>query len=221
MIRVLISAEVRLYRDGLAEILAGESDIEVVGSAGGLGDTLAALQEFEPDVILLDPGGKDGLEVIHELANAEFGTTVIVLAASNEESELIAYAEMGVSGFVNHEDSAVDLIETVRSVACGELRCSPRAAGALLRRVAMLAAERSPAASSSRLTERELEVLELIEEGLSNKEIGARLYIEVPTVKHHVHHILEKLEVSRRSEAVACARRGGLLGRARPETSLV
>src|SRR5262249_33922961 len=119
----------------------------------------------------------------------------------------------GLSGFADHEDSASDLAQTIRAAARGEFRCSARTAGTLLRHVAELAARREngPPAHAALLTDREREVILLLDEGLSNKQIATRLNIEVATVKHHVHHILEKLEASRRSQAVALARRAGML----------
>jgi DNA-binding NarL/FixJ family response regulator len=103
------------------------------------------------------------------------------------------------------------LIATLASVVRDEMACSPRIAAALLRRVASLAVERSPWPSGARLTARELEVLGLIDEGLSNKQIAGRLCIELATVKNHVHNILEKLQVGRRSEAALQVRMHGLI----------
>ncbi len=213
-IRVLVGGSVRLYREGIAELLRRFDDIEVVSYSSDGSDrhepTVAAAIEIAPDVVLLDPGPDAGATAIRELADALPGAKVIVLASPDTDQHVIAYAEAGMSGFVNHEDSAEDLVEAIRSVARGELRCSPRTAGALLRRVAALAATRAPGVAPL-LTRREHEVLTLMAEGLSNKLMAARLHIELATVKHHVHHILEKLEASRRGEAVAHARRLGLL----------
>jgi two-component system nitrate/nitrite response regulator NarL len=171
---------------------------------------VTAAIELEPDVALLDPGLIGGASAIRDLTGARPATKVIVLASSDADQDVIEYAEAGMSGLVNYEDSAEDLAEAIRSVARGELRCSPRTAAALLRRVTALAAVRA-ADSDPPLTRREHEVLKLIAEGLSNKQMAGRLHIELATVKHHVHHILEKLEASRRGEAVALARRRGLL----------
>jgi two-component system nitrate/nitrite response regulator NarL len=211
VIKVLISAPVRLYRDALAELLTRQDDIVVVGAVGGQNRTLAALQEVEPDIVLLDLEHDASVETIRELA-AFVQTKVVGVAASNDEEAMVAYAEAGVAGFVNHEDDASDLAEAIHCAARGEFRCSPRTAGTLLRHIARLAADSPNGSASTRpLTGRERDVMLLLEEGLSNKQIAASLQIELPTVKHHVHHILEKLEVSRRSEAVARARRAGLL----------
>jgi two-component system, NarL family, nitrate/nitrite response regulator NarL len=210
-IRVLVGGTVRLYREGVAELLARFEDIEVVDSTGGNAQTVAAAIELEPDVALLDPGAVGGASAIRDLTGALPATKVIVLASSDTEDEVIEYAEAGMAGLVDYQDSAEDLAEVIRSVARGELRCSPRTAAALLRRVTALAAVGTPAESDPPLTPREQDVLDLMAEGLSNKQMASQLHIELATVKHHVHHILEKLGASRRGEAVAHARRSGLL----------
>jgi two-component system nitrate/nitrite response regulator NarL len=209
MIRVVVSAHVRLYREGLAEILTRAGDVQIVAGARSIDESLSFVHELEPDLVLVDATEPGSLDAVRQLV-ASGDCKVIALASSGEEHEVIAYAEAGVSGFVSYEDSPDELISTIRSVASGELLCSPGIAATLLRRVAALAAERTPP-NDSRLTARELEVIRLIDEGLSNKQIAARLMIELPTVKHHVHHILEKLAARRRTEAVARARTEGLL----------
>ena len=119
---------------------------------------------------------------------------------------MLPLAEAGIAGWVTREASVDDLRATVASAAAGEAVFSPRLAASLLRRVAALASERRVGAQATPLTRRQREILALIDEGLSNKEIARRLSIEVATVKNHVHNILEKLEVTRRAEAAALVR---------------
>jgi two-component system, NarL family, nitrate/nitrite response regulator NarL len=207
-IRVFIAAPFRLYREGLSEILGGEDGIEVVGSAAYGREAVDRVRELEPDVVLLDPGIPEGADAIRELADP---SAVVALACADGESEMLAWAEAGVSGFIEFEDSLTELVDTIRRAARGDLLCSPQVAGSLLRRVTVLAAERSQPAGDGHLTARELEVVRLLDEGLSNKQIARLLCIELPTVKHHVHHILEKLGVSRRGDAAAAVRRRGML----------
>jgi DNA-binding NarL/FixJ family response regulator len=126
---------------------------------------------------------------------------------------MIACAEAGVSGLLTANASLTDLVASIHGAGEGELHCSPKLAGALLRRVTALASGRPLNGAASALTTRELEVVRLIDRGLSNKQIALELEIELSTVKHHVHHILEKLEVARRGEAVARLRQQGLLQR--------
>ena len=209
MIRVLVSAQPRLFREALAELLGREDDLAVVGAVAGGGDALAAVRTLEPDVVVIDLDHGGSVEPVRELAGARH-SKLIGLVASNNDQDVIAYAEAGLAGFLNHEDSSTDLAETIRSAARGEFQCSPRTAGTLLRHVAELASKSNGYAQHALLTGREREVMLLLDEGLSNKQIAERLHIELATVKHHVHHILEKLEAKRRSQAVARARRAGL-----------
>lgn len=208
-IRTFILAQARFYRDGLEEILERQDGIDVVGTAGEGTDIVARVRAHRADVLLLDWALPGRMEAIRELAGSS-RAKVIALAFPETEPAVIACAEAGVSGYVTHDDSLTDLVATIHSVARGELLCSPRMAGALLRRVTALAAEPS-VAPETHLTSRELQVIRLIGLGLSNKQIARELFIELPTVKNHVHHILEKLGVARRGEAVARLRRGGRL----------
>ena len=130
---------------------------------------------------------------------------VVAFAVPETEDDIIACAEAGVAACVTREASIDELVATIERVGSGESLCSPQVAAVLLRRVATLAAARSdePAAT---LTSREREILDLIAEGLSNKQIGQVLCIQVPTVKNHVHNLLEKLEVHSRHEAAALLR---------------
>ncbi len=127
----------------------------------------------------------------------------MALAVSEVESDVLAWAEAGVVGYVPREASLEDLVSTIEAVVRGELRCSPRIAATLFRRVTKLSANRRHTPQGIHLTPRELEILDLIDHGLSNKQIAGKLGIEVATVKNHVHNILEKLQVNRRGEAAA------------------
>jgi DNA-binding NarL/FixJ family response regulator len=204
--RVLIVSEIRLYREGLAEMLHSEDGVDVVGTAAGADEAVRALRDGKPDIVLLDMAIPDNAWLVSALVAAVPGTRVVALAVPENEREVLACAEAGVAGYVTREGSVEDLVAAVESVARGEILCSPRMAATLFQRIATLALERSPGSIESRLTSRELEILDLIDQGLSNKEIARRLTIELSTVKNHVHNILEKLNVSRRSEAAARAR---------------
>lgn len=205
-IAVLVVSPVRLHREGVALILVQEG-ITVVGTTSGGPKTVAAVAELAPDVVLLDPSAPDATETIRALASAETGVKVVVFSATDDESELIRFAEAGAAGYVGLESTRAELIAVIRSAARGELLCSPGVAGTLIRRVAALAPP--PRADSAvRLTARERDVAQLLEAGLSNKQIARDLCIELATVKNHVHHILEKLEVERRGEAAARLRNG-------------
>jgi DNA-binding NarL/FixJ family response regulator len=208
-VRVFIAAHVRLYREAMVEILARVERLEIVGASGDRAEIVAQVADLKPDVVLLDPAATESVDMIRELADPAARVRVVALASAETEPEMIAYAEAGVSGYVTREQSFADLVATIVMAARGDLMASPRTAGALLRRVTWLAAERRNGRLGDSLTARELEVAMLLDEGLSNQQIASRLHVELSTVKHHVHHILHKLGAARRSEAVAYLRRRG------------
>ena len=205
MIRVYVVAAVRLYRQGLAALLPRREGIEVVGSASSWAAAAAEATAAAPDVVLLDMALADGPGAIREIVSTAEDVKVIALAVAETERDVIAYAEAGVSGFVARDESLDDLVAAIESAALGQVTCSPRIAAALLRRVTAMS--RPLAASEERLTPREQEIAALLDEGLSNKEIAQRLYIELPTVKNHVHNILDKLNVRSRFEVAARSER--------------
>jgi len=208
VIRVVVAADIRLYREGLAEILARATQITVVATAADWPQTFARVRELEPHVVLLDMAMADSITAVNSLAASAPDVKIVALAVPEIGREVVAYAEAGVHGYITREASLDELVAAVESVARGELILSPRMAASLLQHVTTLARERGGDGPEVRLTSRELEVVDLIDEGLSNKQIAARLCIELPTVKNHVHNILEKLQVSRRSEAAARVRGG-------------
>jgi two-component system nitrate/nitrite response regulator NarL len=208
-IRLVIAAEIRLYREGIAQVLAKEPDVSVVGAAAEAGEALQTVLGCSPDVALLDLGAERGLAAVRALRREAPGVRLVTLGVDDGDDDVLAWAEAGVSGYVPRDASFEDLVETVRAVARGELRCSPRLAATLLRRVTALAGD--VPSSPARLTQREREISSLLDAGLSNKEIASRLYIELPTVKNHVHNILRKVGASRRGEAAALLRRDALL----------
>jgi two-component system, NarL family, nitrate/nitrite response regulator NarL len=206
--RVIVAARVRLYREGLAALLAREEGVEVLGTSGDSEELVALAAALEPDVVLLDPALPGGREVIRELA-LERDVPVVAVGCAGGDDEVIACAEAGATGVLSADASDAEVLAAITGAADGEALCSPQMAGVLLRRVAALAS--GAPSPSSPLTTRELQVVKLIDEGLSNKQIAEELEIGLSTVKHHVHHILEKLDVARRSEAVARLRQIGVL----------
>jgi DNA-binding NarL/FixJ family response regulator len=206
MVRLLIVSDIRLYREGLARVLAADGRVEVIGATASVEEALATHAGWHPEVVLLDAGSAAALAAACAISESFPDTKVVALGVANAEGDVIACAEAGVAGYVLREGSVEDLVATVESAARGELRCSPRIAGALMQRLARLAGDR-PGLDGARLTRRELEIVRMIDDGLTNKEIAARLRIEVATVKNHVHNLIEKLGVRRRGEAAAKMRR--------------
>lgn len=202
MVRLFIVSDIRLYREGLARVLAADGRVEVVGATGSVEDALTGMADWRPDVVLLDAASAGGLAGACPIVESFPDAKVVALGLANAEGDVIACAEAGLAGYVLREASVEDLVAAVESAARGELCCSPGVAGALLRRLARLAGGR-PLGEDGRLTRRELEIVAMIDDGLSNKEIASRLHIEVATVKNHVHHLIEKLGVRRRGEAAA------------------
>jgi DNA-binding NarL/FixJ family response regulator len=215
VIRVLIVSDIRLYRDGLATILHGDSRLDVVGIAGDLAEAVRLSNERAADVALVDMALPHSVAAVRDLAATASTLKIVALGVHESEQDLISGAEAGVSGYVPRAASVADLVAVLECVGRGELLCSPSAAATLLRRVAALAAGREDAAPYGMLTPREREIAELLEPGLSNKDIARRLGIEVATVKNHVHNLLEKLHVHRRAQAVARLQ-GRMLRRATP-----
>ncbi|MFL5383912.1 MAG: LuxR C-terminal-related transcriptional regulator [Longimicrobiaceae bacterium] len=202
-LRVAVATDVCLYREGLAISLSRRPETDVVATAGHLAEALELLRHARPDVLLLDLGLAGSAEVVRAARELRPETKVVALAISDTEQGVLACAEAGVRGFVTRDASIDDLVGTMLEVARGELVCAPAIAASLFRHVGELAARRGDPADASALTPREREVLALVGEGLSNKEISRRLRIGLSTVKNHVHHLLEKLHVSRRGAAAA------------------
>ncbi len=205
MVRVVVVSDIRLYQEGLTQALARDGRIEVVGSGSSVEDAWEMVPSLAPDVLLLDLGTPGVLANVRDLAGV--GPKVVVLGVQDAELDILACAEAGASGYALRDATLDELIGCIAAVGRGDLCCSPRMAGVLLRRVAALAGERHDPRTPGQMTGREAQVLALVDQGLSNKEIAARLHIEVATVKHHIHNILEKLGVRRRGEAAALARR--------------
>jgi two-component system nitrate/nitrite response regulator NarL len=200
LVRVFILADVSVHRVGLQEALEREARIHVIGATATVQQSIAEIADLAPDVVLLDVAGEDRVAAITALVHAIPGVKVVACAVPETEHDVIPCAEAGAAACLLRETHLVDLVATIERVASGESSASPRVAAMLLRHVATLAATDSPEAH---LTAREEEVLGLIDDGLSNKQIAGRLSIELATVKNHVHNILEKLHVHRRYEAAA------------------
>jgi two-component system, NarL family, nitrate/nitrite response regulator NarL len=205
--RVLLVVDVRAYRDGLRCWLDEAEDIRVVGAVASGQPALEAVGELRPEVVLLELATLDRLSMVEQIVARSRGTKVVALGVPETETHVVACAEAGILGYVPAEAPVQDVVGTVRSAARGEALCSPRIAGALFRRLAATGHQRRSSSVHPILTQREHEILQLIDQGRSNKEIAYQLCIEVATVKNHVHNILGKLEVHRRAEAAACMRR--------------
>ncbi len=202
---VAIVTRVRLYRDALAQTLGSSAALCIVGSSRRQDWELAWLADARPDIVLADAPLVCETDVVRRILALLPQARVIAFGVPESEADVVACARAGARGVVPRSATGEELLAVVDGVARDELPCSPRL-GAIM--FAALRNHPEPRdAVASLLTSREAEVFDLIEQGCSNKEIGRRLYIEVATVKNHVHNIFEKLGVSRRAAAIAVAHR--------------
>jgi two-component system, NarL family, nitrate/nitrite response regulator NarL len=207
-IRVVVVAGICFYRNGLVAALTTQDRVHVVGEAATWREALPLVRGRRPDVVLLDVEPSGETDGIHRLSGAWTGARVIALSVREPEADLLPLAEAGISGYVTRDQTLAELVGVTESVVRGELPCSPRIAAGLLHHIGSLARSNGRRPLPGELTRRESEIVELIDCGLSNREIARRLYIEPSTVKNHVHNILEKLQVSGRADAVARVRAG-------------
>jgi DNA-binding NarL/FixJ family response regulator len=203
VVRVLIVAEVRLHREGMAAVLSRRPGVEVLATADPI-DALEVARTSHPDVILVDVTMPSSAPAIRAISATLPHAKLLALGVVESRHEAVAHAEAGISACLSREASADHLVDTIHRAACDEPVPASAIGTALARRAGtVLGQPPDPEEPEGRLTVRELEIVALIDQGLSNKEIARRLCIELATVKNHVHHILEKLRVHRRGEAAA------------------
>ena len=214
-IRVVICDDHALFRRGLAMVLSEEEGIAVVGEAEDGEAAVAAAEELAPDVILMDVRMPklSGIEATKAIAERAPATRIVMLTVSDEEEDLYEAVKAGAAGYLLKEISIEEVAGAVRSVVGGESLITPSMAAKLLTEFSNLSkrAEAKQGVPTPRLTGRELEVLRLVAQGMSNKEIASELYISENTVKNHVRNILEKLHLHSRMEAVVYAVREKIL----------
>ena len=209
--RVFLLSDVRLYREGLLWSLSRQAAFEVIGAGDLSRRTLAKVLELAPEVVILDVGVAEGFEAAKALSSRLLNTKIIAFAVSEVDHVVVACAEAGIAGYVAPDGSEEDLVRAVEFALRGELYCSPRIAGLLFRQISALSSRLAGSSEPENLSRRERQILDLVSEGMSNKEIGRALRISDATVKNHVHNILEKLQVHRRGEAAARLRSGHAL----------
>ena len=202
-----------LFRRGLTMLLGVEDDIEVVGEAGdGVAATELAATTV-PDVILMDVRmpKRSGIEACVAIKDIAPTARIIMLTVSDEEADLYDAVKNGASGYLLKDSSIEEVAQAIRVVAEGQSLISPSMAIKLLDEFKQMSRSDRQQVPSPRLTDRELEVLKLVAQGLNNREIAKRLFISENTVKNHVRNILEKLQLHSRMEAVMYAVREKLL----------
>lgn len=207
-VQVLIVSDVRLYREGLSQLLSGEASVSVVAAGSADVAVMVSASATLADVLLVDAAIVRRPEIMSLISTTLSETRVVAYGVRDDDREIVQCAEVGVQGFVAGEATPAQLLETILAVAAGAYAGPPRVTVSLLRRVQGLAAAHGAEEPVlGLLTRREREVWALLEEGLSNKEIAARLGVEVSTAKNHVHRLFSKLMARRRGEAAARLRR--------------
>lgn len=200
----------RLYRDAILDLLNRRPGIVAMGCGDVVGDeTIPLVREAAPDVVLLDTGPPDALALAGRLVRALPETRVLGFGVEDAPANVIACAEAGLRGYVPHTASTTELADIARRVAAGETVCSAGLGERLFSHLRRIALDTDRLAADLGLTARQREILGLIEQGLSNKQIAQRLSLGTSTVKNHVHQLLGRMGVGRRAEAVAQARGAG------------
>jgi DNA-binding NarL/FixJ family response regulator len=204
--RILIVDDCRLHRESLAAIAVAHGSF-IPAAAWDMPSLRAELAEVPPDIVLLSMVARDAEALLRAVGDNYPHAKVIVTGLSEyHEAEIVACAEAGVAGYHLRTDSLDDLLVLVSKLLDGESYCSPKVSAILLKRLSALAAGRQPEAKELILTAREIQILRMLEIGLSNRDIADRMCIALHTVKNHVHSVLNKLGVSTRAEAAAYSR---------------
>ncbi|MFD7501074.1 response regulator [Streptomyces sp. NPDC059850] len=203
-IRVLLADDHPVVREGLSAMLDSAEGITVVGQAGSGEEAVVQAKALRPDIILLDlrMGGMDGVEATTQILRQVPGCKVVIVTTYEDDSDILRAVEAGAAGYLLKGSSRQELISAVQTAARGETVLTPSLAGKLFR---------SRAAEPSPLSGREREVLRLVGQGLTNAEIGAKLFVAEATVKTHLLRSFKKLGVSDRTAAVMTAMERGLL----------
>lgn len=208
-IRIVIADDHPLFREGVAQSLSGVPDFTVVGQAGSGEEAFALVGNLLPDVLLLDVTmpGDGGIVTAGKVAAAWPVVRIMMLTVSEDQDTLMAALKAGARGYVLKGVTARDLANAVRVVAGGDIYISPALAGGILFE---LTARKQADDPLTALTDREREILGLVAEGLTNREIGDHLHLAEKTIKHYMTNVLQKLQVRSRVEAALLAQKHGL-----------
>lgn len=212
-IRVLIADDHAMVRDGLRSILSSAEDVEIVGEAGTGGEVLEAVQALAPDLVLMDirMPDMDGLAATEAIKQCSPHTSVIIVTSYESKEYLRRAIEAGAAGYLLKGTSREGLITTIRAVRSGGSMIDARLLGELLHDMGLEGKfEHGAGDPLQSLSPRERQVLGLLVEGLTNKEIAQQMHYSVGTVKNVVQRVIEKLGVSDRTQAAVCAVRSGL-----------
>jgi DNA-binding NarL/FixJ family response regulator len=210
-IRVLVADDQSMVRAGFRMLLSGEDDLEVVAEASNGLEAVEKARRFGPTVVLMDirMPELDGLEATRRILAEDRAARILILTTFDLDEYVYEALRAGASGFVLKDDPPEQLIAAIRTVAAGDALLSPTITRRVIREFARIPRP-APPKELGELSERELDVFRLIAQGLSNAEIGQRLFISETTVKTHVTHILQKLNLRDRVQAVVLAYQAGV-----------
>ena len=213
-IRVIVADDQSMVRAGFRMLLGGEEDIEVVAEASNGLEAVEKAARFEPTVVLMDirMPELDGLEATRRILAADPGARILILTTFDLDEYVYEALRAGASGFVLKDEPPEQLIAAIRTVAAGEALLSPSVTKRVIEQFSHMSRP-TPPKELDELSERERDVFRLIARGLSNAEIGQELFISETTVKTHVTHILSKLGLRNRVQAVVLAHQTGLIDR--------
>jgi DNA-binding NarL/FixJ family response regulator len=218
VVRIVVADDHEVVRAGFAGLLDTQPDFEVVGTASDGHDALRICQEVRPDVALMDVRmpGMDGIEATRQLCKGDAGPKVLILTTFDLDAYVFDALRAGASGFLLKDVTAERLFDAVRVIAGGEALLAPAVTRRLISEFAQLHRPAGAVLQLASLTPRETQVLRLVAEGLSNQEIAQRLVVTEETVKSHVSHVLSKLGLRDRTQAVVTAYESGLVIPRRP-----
>jgi DNA-binding NarL/FixJ family response regulator len=202
-IRILLIEDNRLLRDGLTVMLKKQQDMDVVATVGNGENILSILRKYKPEVLLLDLGLRDrsSLNLVKIVKKNSSNSKIIVMDLIPMQADVFEFVQAGVSGFILKDATVIDFLKTIRSVAKGLQVLPSNLTGSLFSQIvehAVSGSKHSALLESVRMTKRERQVIELISDGHTNKEIAQKLHLSTYTVKSHVHNILEKLALNSR-----------------------
>ncbi len=213
IIKVLIVDDHTVVRDGLSSIFMREEDFNVVGEAANGREAIERASELHPNIVLMDlrMPEMDGVEAMRRISSSDPQVNFIVLTTYDTDEYIFDAIEAGAKGYLLKDASREELFNAVRSVHRGESLIHPSVAARVLERFAQLSRQAGQPAAGALISERELEVLQLMSKGAANKEIAASLSISESTVKTHVANIFQKLDVTDRTQAVTQAMQKGII----------
>ena len=213
-LRVMVVDDHALFRRGLEMVLGDEPDIELVGEASDGAEAVERALEIMPDIVLMDVRmpKRSGIEATSQIKDLLPHVKILMLTISDEEADLYDAIKAGASGYLIKDAGLDEVVEAIRSVHAGQSSISPTMASKLMTEFAAISkrSEAKPQAGP-KITDREMEVLQLVAKGHSNREIAKTLFISENTVKNHIRNILEKLQLHSRMQAVYYAVREGLI----------